>query len=192
MKICLASSSPRRRQLLEQANIVFEVTLPEVDESLLPSESAEQYVLRLSAAKARSAYEERLSRGMEPLPVLAADTAVVLAGEILGKPVDKQHARQMLGKLSDRTHFVFSAITLVTSKRESSRVSESEVTFCRLTDLEISEYVDSGEPLDKAGAYGIQGLAAAFVSNIAGSYTGVVGLPLFELNQMLKEMDADL
>ncbi|HEY4126632.1 MAG TPA: Maf family protein [Gammaproteobacteria bacterium] len=180
----LASASPRRRQLLEQLGLRFEVVVADVDESPRPGEMPQDYVSRLAEAKALAG-AERL--GNPALPVLAADTAVVLEGAILGKPRDREDAIAMLGRLGGRSHQVLSAIALWQSDRVRVAVSLSEVKFRRIGEEEAAAYWDSGEPRDKAGAYGIQGLGGMFVEHLAGSYSGVVGLPLFETTALLQE-----
>ena len=189
-RICLASSSPRRQTLLKQLGIPFEVMAPDVNEAHITGESPEEYVIRLSRMKALDVYRRRQQENIEQVPVLGADTAVILDGEILGKPDDKKHGEAMLQKLSGKTHEVLSALSLHYRNYENSRLSVSRITFAALTREDIEAYWQTGEPGDKAGAYGIQGHAAAFIKSIEGSYTGVVGLPLYELSQMLQEMES--
>ena len=179
--IYLASQSQRRRELLMQIGVDFEVIEVDVDERRLPNEPAEAYVARLALDKSRA------GRSIMPpgrqLPVLGADTIVVAAGEILGKPRDSASANAMLQLLSGRTHQVMTAVAL----DDAVHVSTSNVTFRTLTAGECAAYWQSGEPADKAGGYAIQGLAAVFISRIEGSYSGVVGLPLFETAELLQE-----
>lgn len=187
--VYLASGSPRRRELLQQIGVPFRVVGAPVDEAIRPAEMAPAYVLRLAAAKADAGWDR--SRETEPpaaaghAPVLGADTAVVLDGRILGKPADRQDAEDMLRQLSGRTHEVLTAIALRTGEGLRSRVSRSEVTFRTIDAAEARAYWDTGEPCDKAGAYAIQGRAAVFVADLRGSYSGVMGLPLFETAELL-------
>jgi len=180
--LCLASASPRRRSLLAQIGVPHVVMVADIDESARQGESARDYVLRLAGEKASAA---RSSSGS--LPVLAADTTVVLDGEIFGKPRDREHACEMLMRLSDRTHEVLTAVALAGEWGVRTRLSVSEVTFRRLTEAECVAYWESGEPRDKAGAYAIQGLGAVFIRRLSGSYSGVMGLPLFETAELLRE-----
>ncbi|GMR17660.1 MAG: Maf family protein [Gammaproteobacteria bacterium] len=177
--------------LLKQLGIPFEVMAPDVDEAHITGESPEEYVIRLSRMKALDVYGRRQQENIEQVPVLGADTAVVLDGEILGKPDDRNHGEAMLRKLSGKTHEVLSALSLHYRNYENSRLSVSRVSFTVLSHEDIEAYWETGEPGDKAGAYGIQGHAAAFIKSIEGSYSGVVGLPLYELSQMLQEMESE-
>lgn len=181
--IILASASPRRSALLTQIGIAHRVMPVDIDETALAAERPAAYVQRLAAAKA-----ERLWSQLSPsdrLPVLGADTSVALGGQILGKPRDRNDCIDMLRALSGRTHHVFTAVALQWDRGREVRLSVSEVTFRRLDDAEIAAYWDSGEPADKAGAYAVQGLAAVFIERIAGSYSGIVGLPLYETGELL-------
>lgn len=181
MKLILASASPRRADLLSSAGLDFEIRPAEIDETPLPNEGAEELVQRLSREKALA-----VSTGFPGRPVLAADTVVVYADEIFGKPRDPEEARQMLRSLSGDTHEVMTAFTLCAPGTEPfTRLCITEVTFRVLTDAEIESYVAGGEPMDKAGAYGIQSGAAGFVSRIEGSFSNVVGLPLAEVIEAL-------
>jgi len=182
--ICLASRSPRRRELLHQIGVDFNVIDVDVDEQRRPHEPAEEFVARVALDKARAG-RGALPVG-SPMPVLGADTAVVVDDEILGKPQDGADAGRMLSLLSGRTHRVLTAVALVAG-RETVCVSASNVTFRTLDDAECAAYWASGEPADKAGAYAIQGLAAVFISNLEGSYSGVMGLPLYETATLLQE-----
>src|ERR1700692_4404924 len=181
--VYLASGSPRRRELLQQIGVSFRVVGTAVDEAVRLAETAPAYVLRLAAAKADAGWER--SRDATDVPVLAADTAVVLDGKILGKPADRQDGEGMLRRLSGRTHEVLTAVALRTANGLQSRISRSEVTFRNIAAAEARDYWESGEPADKAGAYAIQGRAAVFVAELRGSYSGVVGLPLFETAELL-------
>lgn len=183
--IYLASQSPRRRELLHQIGVDFRPLTIHVDETRKKGESPEDYVARLAEEKAVKGWES-LSSGNRA-PVLGADTVVVIDGEILGKPADVDEAGVMLAKLSDRTHEVLSAVC-VTDGVPRSRMNRSRVTFRALTGVEREAYCATGEPMDKAGAYGIQGYAAVFVSGLEGSYSGVTGLPLFETAELLEEV----
>jgi septum formation protein len=175
--VYLASASPRRSELLRQIGVSFAVRPAAVDEGPLPGEQPEAYVVRLAAAKAETVW----AAVGDAQPVLGADTAVVLDGEVLGKPVTAAEAAAMLERLSGRTHRVLTAVAL----RHAAGLNESEVRFRATTAGERLAYCATGEPFDKAGGYGIQGHAAVFVENLRGSYSGVVGLPLFETAQLL-------
>ena len=181
--VYLASGSPRRRELLQQIGVSFRVVGTAVDEAVQSAETAPTYVLRLAAAKAEAGWVR--SREGKHVPVLAADTAVVLDGRILGKPADGQDAEHMLGQLSGRTHEVLTAVALRTVDGLQSRISRSEVTFRSITAGEARAYWETGEPSDKAGGYAIQGLGAIFIADLRGSYSGVMGLPLFETAELL-------
>lgn len=186
--VYLASASPRRRELLHQLGIAHRVLVPDVNEAPLPRETPEQQVRRLARIKAEVGAMRVLERGLAPLPVLAADTVVVLGRRVLGKPADAQEAAAWLARLSGRRHRVLTAVAVMFRGKLQLALSETQVVFRRLTPAEIEAYVASGEPLDKAGAYGIQGRAAAFVRRIEGSYTGVMGLPLFETARLLQKV----
>jgi septum formation protein len=182
--IYLASGSPRRRELLQQIGVPFRVVGAIVDEAVLAGEASEAYVARLAAAKAEAGWEHQ---HVLRAPVLAADTAVVVDGKILGKPMDRPEGEGMLRQLSGRTHVVLTAIALRTTSGLRSRISRSEVTFRALAADEIRSYWESGEPGDKAGAYAIQGRAAVFIADLRGSFSGVMGLPLFETAELLRD-----
>ncbi len=179
--IYLASGSPRRRELLGQIGVPFEVIRAGVDESVRGGEAAGDYVRRLAAAKADAGW-----RTKDDAPVLAADTTVLLEGTILGKPQDPQEAARMLLLLSGRTHEVLTAVALRSKRGIEVRVSHSLVTLRSIGSAEAAAYWDTGEPRDKAGAYAIQGCAAVFVAELRGSYSGVMGLPLFETAELLR------
>ena len=183
--IYLASGSPRRRELLQQIGVPFRVVGTSVDEAVRPGEVPAAYVERLAADKADAGWAA--SRDEADVPVLAADTAVVLGGKVLGKPADRRDAEDMLRQLSGRTHEVLTAIALLTVNGLESRISRSEVTFRSLAAEEIRDYWETGEPADKAGAYAIQGRAAIFIADLRGSYSGVMGLPLFETAELLSK-----
>jgi len=178
-QLILASASPRRKELLEQIGVEFQVYPVDMDESMQPGEGVLEHVKRLAIEKARLGYEQAAVQG-DNLAVLAADTVVEIDGAVLGKPVDNGQAAAFLSKLSGMKHKVHTAIALVTGNNESTEVSSSEVEFAELSEQQIAAYVKTGEPLDKAGAYAIQGIAAQFVVNLDGSYSGVMGLPLYE------------
>ena len=183
--VYLASGSPRRRELLQQIGVPFRVVGAAVDESVRSGEAPAAYVARLAAAKADVGWER--NRGAIDGPVLAADTSVVLDAKILGKPADREDAEAMLRQLSGRTHEVLTAVALRTVNGLRSRLSRSEVTFRRIAAAEARAYWETGEPCDKAGAYAIQGRAAVFIAELRGSYSGVMGLPLFETAELLSE-----
>lgn len=182
--IHLASRSPRRQALLAQIGVPFHHLPVEVDEGQWPSEAPRDYVARLALAKARAAWA--LTERHGDLPVLGADTTVVLGEAILGKPADGDDARRMLAALGGRGHRVMSGVALVQGPREAVRVNVSEVRLRPLAAAEIDAYVATGEPLDKAGAYGIQGMGGAFVRELRGSYSGVMGLPLEDTTTLLR------
>jgi septum formation protein len=193
--IYLASRSPRRRDLLAQIGVKFEPLLfrggpredPDTDESPQPGEQPDTYVRRVTTAKVQAAWQRVvMRRGLRRMPVLAADTTVSLAGEILGKPADRADGERMLRLLAGTRHRVLTAVAVAFEQRLEMAVSESEVTFAALDDARIQAYVASGEPHDKAGGYGIQGRAGAFVERIEGSYSGVMGLPLYETANLLR------
>jgi septum formation protein len=193
--IYLASRSPRRRELLAQMGVKFEHLLfrggarqdADTDEAVQPGENPDDYVRRVTLMKAAAAWERVvMRRGLQHKPVLAADTTVALASEILGKPEDRADAERILALLSGTQHRVLTAVAIQLDSRVEMAVSESRVTFAALDEARIAAYVASGEPFDKAGAYAIQGRAGAFVERLEGSYTGVMGLPLYETAQLLR------
>jgi septum formation protein len=183
--VYLASGSPRRRELLLQIGVAFRVLAAAVDETVLGGEQPAAYVSRLAAAKAQAGWDT--NRDSTEAPVLAADTAVVLSGKILGKPADRADAQAMLARLSGCTHEVFTAVALRTASGIRSRISRSEVDFRAIGATEARGYWDTGEACDKAGGYAIQGRAAIFIAELRGSYSGVMGLPLFETAELLTE-----
>lgn len=192
-RIYLASRSPRRRELLRQIGVPFDVLQfreanqrgLDVDESPLPGESPDAYVRRVTLEKARVGQELLMARRLVPQPVLAADTTVVCDDAILGKPRDREEAMAMLGRLSGRSHRVLTAVAIVDPTAVEMALSESSVTFRELQPEEMQRYVQTPEPMDKAGAYAIQGLAAIFITRIEGSYSGIMGLPLAETAVLL-------
>jgi septum formation protein len=179
--LCLASASPRRRELLAQIGVPHLVVPAQLDEGREPQESPPQYVLRLARAKALEVWRRQAS-----LPVLAADTAVVVDGVIFGKPRDREDALAMLAALAGRSHEVLSAVALSTERGVDSALSASTVRLRALTAAERESYWESGEPRDKAGGYAIQGRGAIFIESLAGSYSGVMGLPLYETAALLR------
>ena len=180
--VCLASASDRRRELLAQIGVPHVVSAAHIDEALLTGERAADYVVRMARAKALAVRE----RGVR-LPVLAADTTVVLDEIVCGKPADEAESLAMLERLSGRTHQVLTAVALAAHGAVSLRLSASEVRFRTLSRAECSAYWHTGEPRDKAGGYAVQGRAAVFIEHLNGSYSGVMGLPLFETAELLRE-----
>lgn len=193
-RIYLASRSPRRRELLKQIGVPFDVLLlredpargEDIDERMLDGESPQDYVTRIARAKAELGWVRVLQRRLRPNPVLGADTSVVVDGQALGKPEGRQDAERMLGMLAGCQHQVLSAVALCYRDLVEMRLSSTTVEFRALNEQEIRRYVATGEPLDKAGAYAIQGRGAAFVRSISGSYSGVMGLPLFETVELMQ------
>ncbi len=191
--IYLASQSPRRRQLLEQLGVRYELLLPgpeedaESIEAVLRGESPAAYVQRVTRLKLQAAQARLKARGLPAAPVLCSDTTVALGREIYGKPQSTQDAVRMLQELSGRTHRVLTAVVLAKGKKFEGKLSVSRVEFAQIAPKTIASYVAGGEPMGKAGAYAIQGGAAAFVRHIAGSYSGIMGLPLFETAQLLSQ-----
>jgi septum formation protein len=197
-RIYLASRSPRRRELLKQIGVQFEVLLfrehglrgRDMDESPRPGEAPDAYVQRVAQEKAEAGWMRVMQRGLPRHPVLAADTEVCLDERIFGKPADRADAIAMLRELSGREHRVLTAVSLIVDAAGETIVNENLVRFRELADAEIALYVDTGEPFDKAGGYAIQGRAAAFITAILGSYTGVMGLPLYETANLLRKFQA--
>lgn len=193
-RIYLASQSPRRRELLQQIGVTIADVLHglNVDETVHPGETPVAYVRRVARAKAEAGWRTVEQRGMQPLPVLAADTTVTLDGRILGKPADSGEAAAMLKFLSGREHLVLSAVALRYQQHLELAVSASTVRFAVLDEARIQAYLRTGEFEDKAGAYGIQGHAGMFVEHLNGSYSGVMGLPLFETTELLRKLGFSL
>ena len=194
-RIYLASKSPRRRELLRQIGVNFDVLTfrsgergedADVDETPFRDEAVDRYVERLALAKTEAGTRRVIWRKLMLRPVLAADTTIELDGAIIGKPADAAEAQDILKRLSGRSHRVLTAVAMSDGERTRSRLSVSEVRFRTLPEQEIRRYVASGEPMDKAGAYGIQGHAALFVEEIRGSYSGIMGLPLFDTGILLE------
>jgi septum formation protein len=195
-RIYLASRSPRRQELLKQIGVSFQVLslreassrIPDIDETPLADEVVLDYVCRIARAKAETGLLRAGERQLPHRLVLGADTAVVLKGTIFGKPENPEHAQEMLRALSGQTHEVLTGIAVAAKEATEVRVSISDVRFRNISEREISGYIACGEGRDKAGGYAIQGAAAVFISHICGSYSGIVGLPLFETAQLLQEL----
>lgn len=183
-QLVLASASPRRLELLRQIGVHAQVQPVDLEEHLHQGELPLVFVQRLALEKARSGFELMARQGIK-LPVLGADTIIELAGDVLGKPVDSEQAALMLAKLSGRVHLVHTAVVVKTADAEYAALSSSQVEFASLSASAIKAYVATGEPLGKAGSYAIQGMAAQFVKNLQGSYSGVMGLPLYETAALL-------
>jgi len=181
-QLILASSSPRRRELLDQIQVSYKALPVNIDESHIPDESAEQYVKRLATEKAEAGYAKN-----PHCIVLGSDTIVLIGSTILGKPENKEHGIEMLSLLSGNTHQVITAVAVHSSDYKACVMSLSEVEFAELTAQQIEAYWQTGEPEDKAGAYGVQGIAAQFIKRIVGSYSSIMGLPLFETAQLLEK-----
>jgi septum formation protein len=191
--VYLASQSPRRSQLLEQLGVRHTLLLPSADEDaealevVLPGEAPADYVQRVTRLKLEAALRRRIARGLPDAPVLCADTTVALGRSILGKPRDAEDASRMLARLSGRSHRVLTAVALGQGTRMVQALSVSQVRFAVMDAHDIETYVASGEPMGKAGAYAVQGLAAAHIARISGSYSGIMGLPLFETAHALRQ-----
>ncbi|MFN7856557.1 MAG: Maf family protein [Acidovorax sp.] len=195
--VYLASQSPRRRQLLEQLGVAYRLLLPNADgdapedaeaiEAVLPQEAPATYVQRVTGLKLDAAVARRVRRALPDAPILCSDTTVALGDTIYGKPDDAAHAARMLQALAGHEHQVLTAVALQAGSRRLEALSVSRVTFGAMTPAQIDAYVATGEPLGKAGGYGIQGRAAAHVQHMAGSYSGIMGLPLFETAKLLRE-----
>jgi septum formation protein len=198
-EVYLASSSPRRQELLAQLGLRFEVLHPNVDETAMEGETAGQYVIRLALEKARAGWQLLPPPANNRSLVIGADTCIVFADELIGKPNDKLQYERIMKRLSGATHQVYSAVAVAGYDAGSGadpqvkyRISRSGVEFREISEQEREAHWQSGEPADKAGGYAIQGLAAAFVKNINGSYSGIVGLPLFETAELLKEFGINI
>ena len=188
MSIILASASPRRAELLQQIGLEFEVSPSDIDESAHSNEAVEDYVQRMAWSKALVARQQYLPQDI----IIAADTTVAIDNTILGKPQDEAHCLEMLASLSDRIHKVYTAVVVSQLDFVGKALSTSEVSFRKINAAEAKNYWLTGEPKDKAGSYAIQGKGAVFVNNISGSYSGVVGLPLYELTQLLRDTDVSI
>lgn len=180
----LASSSPRRAELMQQLNLRFETVISPIEETMLPQESPQSFVLRMAVEKAFAGYNKLPGADIW---VVGSDTAVLLEQKVFGKPKHEMDAKRMLQQLSGRTHQVLSSVAVLTDGEVFSALNVTEVTFNALSEVDIDDYWLTGEPEGKAGAYAIQGMAAKFINNINGSYSGVMGLPLFELDQLLTQ-----
>ena len=185
-KLILASASSRRHKLLAQLGVDFSITASNISEDVLVGEAPRDYVERIAKSKANFVYRGMHSDQKRQTAVLGGDTSILLGDKIMGKPCDRLDALAMLASLSGREHHVLSAVYIISSLGENHRLSETRVRFRNLSKIECEAYWETGEPLDKAGSYGIQGLAAAFVESISGSYSGVVGLPLAETYDLLQ------
>ena len=196
--VYLASQSPRRRQLLEQLGVANELLLPDPHEdaegleAVLSGEAPARYVQRVTSLKLDAAMQRLKRRGLPPAPVLCADTTVARGRTIYGKPADAADAASMLRELAGATHRVLTAVAVQSGRTRRTALSDSRVTFARWTPAQIRAYVASGEPLGKAGGYAIQGRAAAHVSRISGSYSGIMGLPMYETAQLLRAAGFDI
>jgi septum formation protein len=194
--IYLASQSPRRRQLLEMIGVRYELLLPDPDEdsesleAVLPGEAPATYVQRVTGLKLDAAIARMKRRGLAPAPVLCSDTTVALGRAIFGKPKDERDAARMLRELAGRSHRVLTAVAVQSGRKRAAAVSDSRVTFATMTAAQIRAYVATGEPMGKAGAYAIQGAAAAYIPHISGSYSGIMGLPMFETANLLRQFKA--
>jgi septum formation protein len=186
IRIYLASASPRRSQLLDQIGVAHDVRPVDLDETRLADESPAHYVSRLAQAKARALWDRLVPE--ERLPVLGADTTVALGEEIFGKPDNREHGIAMLARLSGKTHRVYTAVALQSAHGCDVRLSTSDVTFGTLSPEDCAAYWNTGEPLGKAGGYAVQGRAAVFIAHIAGSYSGIMGLPLYETAELLRRL----
>ncbi|MGB4361356.1 MAG: Maf family protein [Rhodoferax sp.] len=190
--VYLASQSPRRRQLLEQLGVAYELLLPADDEdaealeAVLPNEAPLRYVQRVTQLKLDAALQRLQDRKLPPAPVLCSDTTVALGRTILGKPADAADAERLLATLSGKTHRVLTAVAIGTLQARQQAVSISRVSFAPMTPKQIRAYVATGEPMGKAGAYAVQGRAAAHISHMSGSYSGIMGLPMYETAQLLR------
>ena len=189
--ICLGSASPRRSELLHQIAVAHVIRSANIDESSRLNELPEHYVLRMALEKGRAVLA-RADLSAPVLPVLAADTVVVLDEKMMGKPCDQADGLAMLRSLSGRRHKVMTAVALLAPGYETSCLSISHVEFCAMSEADMLAYWRTGESVDKAGGYGIQGYAATFIKNIEGSFSGVMGLPLFETGQLLREFGIDI
>lgn len=192
--VYLASQSPRRRQLLEQLGVRYELLLPDAQEdsealeAVRPGEAPAAYVRRVTGLKLDAALARMQRRSLPPAPVLCSDTTVAMGRTIYGKPVDARDAARMLRELSGHTHRVLTAVAVQAGRKRVQALSDSRVRFEALTPAQVRAYVATGEPMGKAGAYAVQGRAAAHITRIAGSYTGIMGLPLHETAQLLRSV----
>ena len=185
VQVYLASKSPRRAELLQQIGVDYIQLSADIDESPLENEQAEQYVLRLAREKALALWQHASRK--RAIPLLSADTCILLDNKILGKPLSLHHAGEMLQQLSGRTHQVLTAVALYDGESIMQKLSITDVSFKKLSEQDVSDYINTGEPMGKAGSYAIQGYAAVFIRSIKGSYSGVMGLPLYETAALLNE-----
>jgi septum formation protein len=196
--IYLASQSPRRRQLLEQLGVHHELLLPDANEDseslevVLPGEAPATYVKRVTRLKLDAATQRLKRRGLPAAPILCSDTTVALGRTIYGKPADAKDAARMLRELSGATHRVLTAVAIGSGRKRLEALSDSRVTFAEMTASQIRRYVATGEPMGKAGAYAVQGRAAAHISHISGSYSGIMGLPMHETAQLLRAVGIEI
>ena len=196
--IYLASQSPRRRQLLEQLGVRHELLLPDQDEdsesleAVLPGEAPATYVKRVTLLKLDAAAQRLKRRGLPVAPILCSDTTVALGRKIYGKPADTKDAARMLRELSGATHRVLTAVAIGAGRKRVEALSDSRVTFAAMTAAQVRRYVATGEPIGKAGAYAVQGRAAAYISHISGSYSGIMGLPMHETAQLLRAFGLEI
>lgn len=188
-QLYLASSSPRRQEILQQMGITFSVVPQNIEEQYLPDESPQNYVLRLAVEKSKDGLKGQIKQN---IPVLGADTIVVLDGKVLEKPDNREHGIEMLLSLSGHTHQVMTAVALGNDNKIESAISVSEVLFSSLSRKICENYWQTGEPADKAGSYAVQGQGALFIKNINGSYTGVMGLPIYETGLLLNQFGINL
>ncbi|WBA83170.1 Maf family protein [Endozoicomonas sp. GU-1] len=187
--IYLASQSPRRAELLQQIGVSFHQLACEIDETPFHVEAPAEYVLRMAREKAAAGWQALVTRDSAKIPMLAADTTVVCNDQILGKPQNANDARRMLRMLSGKTHQVMTAVAVTDGSQLKTELSVTDVVFNDLPDSLVDDYIASGEPMDKAGAYGIQGYGAVLVASLSGSYSGVVGLPLMETARLLSDFN---
>lgn len=187
LKVYLASKSPRRKELLLQIGVEFDCLSADIDESVRNNEAPLDYVQRIAQSKAVAGWSSNARK--QEIPLVAADTSVVVGEQILGKPKSKQDAIQMLNMLSDNTHLVMTCVVVTNGLKTVNKTSVTEVKFAKLKEQQMLDYIATGDCFDKAGGYGIQGYAARFIENINGSYTGVVGLPVFETAQILEQFE---
>ena len=191
LQLYLASSSPRRQEILDSVKLRYKVVVPDIDESQLADENPLDYVKRVALEKAQAAQKQVLQQGWHNLPILAADTIVVQDKIIFCKPKNEQHAYEMWQSLSDNEHIVYTAMAIVRNDEAFIDASRTSVQFKKLDEREMQRYWATGEPKDKAGGYAVQGLGSAWVKQVYGSYSGVVGLPLYELRNLLLKVEID-
>jgi nucleoside triphosphate pyrophosphatase len=187
LKVYLASKSPRRKELLLQIGVEFECLSADIDESVRNNEAPLDYVERIAQSKAVAGWSSNARK--QEIPLVAADTSVVVGEQILGKPKSRQHAIQMLNMLSDNIHLVMTCVVVTNGLKTVNKTSVTEVKFAKLKEQQMLDYIATGDCFDKAGGYGIQGYAARFIESINGSYSGVVGLPVFETAQILEQFE---